>query len=215
MPTESPPLASFSSVDLFWFCQFKIFTRRVPRSCSLGSFWFALGFMESFEFKGKPVTGPGVGCVFCASGTLQEAGAGFVSFGLSDFTSGGEERGESQKPLPTQNISRGKERTLTSPVFPFIQQIGATPMLYCSKTAAVSWAGQFYFRGKDKTDSQPVNKQIQRWKVEGSTGAHPVEPLFHAGVPAAWGLQRGTQRSVLSKAWRASPDLGGLPCCCL
>lgn len=103
MPTESPPLASFSSVDLFWFCQFKIFTRSVPRSCSLGSFWFALGFMEGIEFKGKPVTGPGVGCVFCASGTLQKAGAGFVSVGLSDFTSGGKERGGKPPKAPTNS----------------------------------------------------------------------------------------------------------------
>lgn len=63
MPTESAPLASFPSVDLFWFYQFKVFTRKVPRACSLGSFQFALGFMEGIEFKGEPVTGPGVWAV--------------------------------------------------------------------------------------------------------------------------------------------------------
>lgn len=41
-----------------WFCQFKFFTRRVIRACSVGSFQFALGFMEGIELKGEPVTGP-------------------------------------------------------------------------------------------------------------------------------------------------------------
>lgn len=140
MPTESAPLASFSSVDLFWFCQFKILTRGVPRACSLGSFWFALGFMKGIEFKGRLVTGPAVGCVLCASGTLQEAGAGFVSFGLSDFTLGERERGnkDPKKPLPTQNLSAWKGRDAHKSCVLFIQQIGVTSMPCCSKTAAVS-----------------------------------------------------------------------------
>lgn len=35
-----------------------------------GEFQFALGFMEGTGFKVEPVTGPGVGCVLSASGTL-------------------------------------------------------------------------------------------------------------------------------------------------
>lgn len=70
MPMESILLLSFSSVDLLWFPQFKVFTGRVPRARSLGSFQFALGFMEGTGFKGEPITGPGVGCVLSASETL-------------------------------------------------------------------------------------------------------------------------------------------------
>lgn len=47
-----------------------VFTRRVPRARSLGSFQFALGFMEGTGFEGEPITGPGVGCVLSASETL-------------------------------------------------------------------------------------------------------------------------------------------------
>ena len=51
MSTESTPSASFSLVDLFWVCQFKVFARRFLKACSSGGFQFALDFVEGIEFK--------------------------------------------------------------------------------------------------------------------------------------------------------------------
>lgn len=43
MPTQSAPLASFSFVDLFWVCQFKVFARRVLWAHYLEGFSVCLG----------------------------------------------------------------------------------------------------------------------------------------------------------------------------
>lgn len=124
MPTESTPSVSFSLVDLFWVCQFKVFARRFLRACSSGVFgspwtlWRALSSRWTYY---RPWSGL---CALCPWDSLQESGAGFVSVGLSDFTLGERERGEKtpqKKPPQTQNLSLWKGRNAHKSYVSFIQ----------------------------------------------------------------------------------------------